>query len=214
MSKHLSQTVQPKSSSPLASQYARRPGLPTVRIGGANREIALALLAVAFPMLLLSAILLGVVFANRVDQKDLWFRSLEYPSAADDTSAFYIHYEAARFATVASWTSSVAPLLSSFVMLLFSFSAANGLRPANSSHANSQPTPFQFNLLLQALGGGLGAVVSLLGYGKWKRRAKLVRVVVSTYAVLFTIMILRSVHLNQSGCKVTEPKHQLCYLGM
>ena len=107
-------------------------------------DITLACLVICIPMLVLSAGLLGIIYAYRVIQRDSDLLFSESPGGVDmDPSVYLVNYSATRLITIASWTSSVAPLLPGFVMTLLSFPAARRfLRTSQAGQEHSLPTPY------------------------------------------------------------------------
>lgn len=148
----------------------------TARIGNAKKDIFLACAVIAVPMLLLSGLLLGLILGYRVRQPDTLSSSLHFAQAADsDHSAFYVNFDATRLITVASWTSSVAPILPTFLMTLFSYSTAQRImRSSADGRVGELPTPYQLSLLLGILGAEIGSLRQYFDYRRWKQRVEVV----------------------------------------
>ena len=145
----------------------------------AYTDIALACLIICIPMLTLSAGLLGIIYAYRVIQRDSDLLFSESSDGVDiDPSAYLVNYSATRLITIASWTSSVAPLLPGFVMTLLSFPAARRfLRTSQAGQEHSLPTPYQLGLYLQILTGGVSSLWQWIKYRSWSKREKQTSVV-------------------------------------
>ena len=129
-------------------------------------DVATACAAISIPMIALSGILLGLVFAYQVTPNS-------------DSGIYLVDFSATRLITIASWTSSVAPFLPGFVMTLLSFPAARHLqRSSEWGRTASLPTPYQLNLYLQLLYGGIGALWQWTKYIFWRQRETQVPVVI------------------------------------
>lgn len=88
-------------------------------------DIAFACFVISVPLVVLSGGLLGIIYSHRVVQNEsipLNLRPLENEESG--SSAYLVNYSVTRLVALASWTSSVAPLLLGFVMTLVSFPAA------------------------------------------------------------------------------------------
>ena len=150
----------------------------------AYTDIVFACLIISIPMLVLSAGLLGFIYAYRVIQTE---SDILFPEPSDgidnDPSAYLVNYSATRLITIASWSSSVAPLLPGFVMTLLSFPAARRfLGTSHSGQEQSLPTPYQLGLYLQLLTGGGGSLWQLIKYRGWSNRER--------QASLVTLLVL------------------------
>ena len=129
-------------------------------------DIALACAAISLPMIALSGVLLGLIFAYQV-------------APNSDPGAYLVDFSATRLITIASWSSSVAPFLPGFVMTLLSFPAARHLQKSSEwERSASLPTPYQLNLYLQLLSGGVGALWQWMKYLFWRKREKQVPIIV------------------------------------
>jgi hypothetical protein len=159
---------------------------------GAHAEIALAACVISLPLVGLSAMLLGLVYYYRVSQNSLLSPDLQLRQPdAEGHDAYLVRFSATKLITLASWTSSVAPLLPAWVMTLMSYPAAKEiLEYSRTSHMRYLPTPYQLNLYLGALTGGVGSLWNWIRYGFWRRRERLVPAVSTTVAgLMFAILI-------------------------
>lgn len=147
-------------------------GRPEKRISGAHREIWLACAVISLPMMILSALLLGLIFYNRVNTNSSTSPDFHLPQVADDDQdAYLVKFSSTRLITIASWTSSVAPLLPGFVMTLLSFPTARHISKSSQlDRAASLPTPYQLNLYLGLLTGGFGSLWQWAKYTCWRQR--------------------------------------------
>lgn len=144
------------------------------RISGALTDILMALMVLSVPMLALSAVLLTLIFKHRVSSESPSLdTSIDQTMSLDD-NAYYINYNATRLITVASWSSTVAPLLPSFVMTLLSFPIAKRvLEMSVAERKEGLATPYQTSLLLGLYGGSIGSLWPTLKYLFWRRRENL-----------------------------------------
>ena len=170
----------------------------------AYTEIVLACLVISVPMLVLSVGLLGIIYAFRVVQPEA---DLPYPGPSDgvdiDPSAYLVNYSATRLITIASWTSSVAPLLPGFVMTLISFPAARHfLRTSQAGQEHDLPTPYQLGLYLQILTGGVGSLWPWIKYRCWSKRERQASVV--------TLLVLHLSCATMVGLVIYEDLQSSC----
>jgi hypothetical protein len=111
--------------------------------------ILLPTLAIILPMTCLVAFLLGLIFGYRVKSEASLFNEVSNSHALNNHAVVLVNYSATRIAFVASWASTVAPLLAGFIMNLMSYKTA--LLMYHSSLGSSQsdlPTPYQYSLLI------------------------------------------------------------------
>ncbi|KAJ8132775.1 hypothetical protein O1611_g854 [Lasiodiplodia mahajangana] len=143
-----------------------------VRIRGAKTGICTAFLIIILPLTAFVALLLGLVHHYRVEGGDAMSPNLG-PGTKDQAGVIYVDFSATILTTVASWSSTAAPLLLTFVISLSSFPAARKLLEASRSPGGSElPTPFQFSLMLATLEKpGPSTLWELLKYRfSWKSR--------------------------------------------
>jgi hypothetical protein len=128
-------------------------------ITGAYWAIWTSCAFITTPMVVLSCLLLGLVFNHQVRESDTASGSLPLPDPVDHhpiSGAYLVNYSATKLITVASWTSSVAPLLPTFVMILLSYPAASKIREASlQNRPASLPTAYQLSLYLRNLNGSI-----------------------------------------------------------
>jgi hypothetical protein len=124
------------------------------------------------PMTAFVALLLGLVHHYRVEGGDAMSPNLE-TGTKHETGVIYVDFSATILTTVASWSSTVAPLLLTFAVSLSSFPAARKLLDASQAPEGPElPTPFQFSLMLAMLEKpGASTLGKLLKYKfSWKSR--------------------------------------------
>jgi hypothetical protein len=143
----------------------------TKRMGGRFSDIALSFVIVTVPMLTFAGLLLGLVFHYRVTHNDLLFENLKLDDAKDEPGIYYIDLNATFLVFIASWSSSAAPMLASFVLVLAAYPICKEyLAQARANRSRELLTPYQLFLTLRFMnGGGFGALWSWLKYhAGWK----------------------------------------------
>ncbi|ETI22299.1 hypothetical protein G647_06372 [Cladophialophora carrionii CBS 160.54] len=139
---------------------------------GGKRIIFASLALIVVPMIGLAGLLLGLVLVNNVDKSaDRSSGSLTLDWRSEfDSGAYYVNFNPTTLVTIASWSSTVAPLLAVCAMILVSFPIAQSLK-ANSQMAGSElPTPFQFSLLLDCFSAGITPLWNALSYWQWPQK--------------------------------------------
>jgi hypothetical protein len=157
------------------------------RIGGRFSDIFLSLAIVTMPMLLLSGVILALVFHYRVAHNNAPFEDLHLPEAEDEPGIYYVDLNATFLVFIASWSSTVAPMLASFVLILAAYPICREyLNEARANRTEELLTPYQLALTLRfANGGGFGALWSWLKYlFQWKKERQPQGKVLSTIAAL------------------------------
>jgi hypothetical protein len=171
---------------PQEPQAASQPAWKTQRtMNGARRDIFWALACILVPMLGLSALMVGLVLANKVKNNDDSDSPLVVPQRQDiDGSAYYVHINSTTFATIASWSSTVAPLLIMAAMSLASFPVARNLKDRSPSDSVDLPTPFQLGILLETLTGSIMSLWNFIRYRRWEHKQSIASVLRSALVVL------------------------------
>src|ERR1700722_6791762 len=110
------------------------------------KPLLLPMLAVTCPLALVSAALLGLVYGYRVGTE----QSLFAPNSdADGNGYVLVNYPATRLLFAASFLSTLAPILGSFVMTLWTLVVARDLRTASiGRQVDHLPTPYQLSLII------------------------------------------------------------------
>jgi hypothetical protein len=157
-------------------------------IRGGFSDISLSFALAFLPLLILSAALLVVVFLYQVDQHG---PSPRLAGAVDqlESGVYYVRISSATFVLIASYCSTVAPLLVGGFMSLISYLVANSiLRNSQLRKLQGLPTAFQLGLIITLLKGGAGALWDWVKYtAGWKRRNRLpssVRIPVSAVFIM------------------------------
>lgn len=146
------------------------------RIEGKNREIVWSALLLTLPLLILTCVFFAFVFGYQVDIEDAPFERLKgNGSALDDGSAYYVNLSATFLIFLASWMSSLAPMLTGVAITLAAYPVAGKLlEDTTSQNPEKLMTPFQFNLAVRLIDGsawsGLWNVTRYrFGWGKRNR---------------------------------------------
>jgi len=123
-----------------------------IHIAGSAREILIAFAVMSIPMILFSGLLLGLIFHYRIVHKGFVSKELVFATSGTDSGSFYVKLSSSTLITVASWSSTLAPILCTFAITLISFPVARDiLRAAQGNHLDQLPTPYQFFLLLRMI---------------------------------------------------------------
>lgn len=167
-----------------------RPGVqgqPARRASKVSSDIWIACAVITLPMVILSAILLGLVFHNEVDQSSIV--SVQPPR--DNRAAYLVNFSSTRLITVASWTSTVAPLLPVFVMTLLSFPAAQYVFKSSQQRQTTRlPTPYQLSLYVNLISGSLGSLWQWALYRSRKQRERQPPVIRTTVVGLVIALLI------------------------
>ena len=108
------------------------------------------LVIIIIPITLLSAALLGMICGYRVNSDDSLFpNSTAVDEHSGRRSYVLVKYSATRLVFVASFLSSLAPILASSIMTLWSLPIAERMRIASiKSQYSALPTPYQLSLVV------------------------------------------------------------------
>lgn len=130
--------------------YREAPIQSSVRMKGSNREILLAFAVMTVPMIAFSALLLGLIERYRISQNAFVSDKLSFDSHNRDSSAIFVNISATTLITIASWSSTLAPLLIASALTLASYPVSRKILLASQNEdTKSLPTPYQFTLLLR-----------------------------------------------------------------
>jgi hypothetical protein len=162
-----------------------------------RRFLLSAILAIA-PLLalltaLVSLLLLYKVKPSRHSRTDFLFNE-----SGSDPAAFYVAYDATRYTTVASWTSSIALLLPGFLTSLIWYRQTQQLESdASLSQYDKLLTPYQLSLLLNLKSGSLGALWEYVSYILSRNREKQARFLFDTgFIVLVSTLLGYDIFVN------------------
>ena len=154
------------------------------------KSLFLPTLILITPIALLAAALLVLVFAYKVQTDPDLFQPA---GQANQGSSSYIlvNFSATRLVFVASFLSSTAPLLTSFVMILWTLPVAHSLRQASLQQNYAQlPTPYQLSLVIGLTLASYERLWRYLAYLISPSRAQIPRVVHRAAGVLIVTTCL------------------------
>ena len=149
---------------------------------------------VTLPMTALTIAFLVMVFKYRVHHNNGPYPNLRLPVTENDENYVYVDLDASTILFVASWASSLAPMLSGFFMALASFPIARLLLSnIRAGRVSAMPTPYQLGLTLKFVdGSALGAIwswiVYLVSWRKTRQPQTPILVVTSSIAVFVVIL--------------------------
>ena len=152
------------------SQYSSRERMST---RAKRQEIAWNAALLTIPMLILTSILFAFVFGYRVNLEEEPFPNLKgNESTLGDDEAYYVDLNSTFLIFLASWMSSLAPMLAGFAITLAAYPIAGRLfEDTMQSNRERLLTPFQLNLTLKLVNGstwsGLWSLLLYrIGWGK------------------------------------------------
>ena len=137
-----------------ANSHADGPSDPSVTSVHRKTRIKSLLwpvLVITVPIALLSAALLSLVFGYRVRTQPSLFASDAggYQDVHRHDSYVLVNYPATRLVFAASFLSTLAPMLGSFIMVLWSLRIAQSMRAASAELQYTRlPTPYQLSLVI------------------------------------------------------------------
>jgi hypothetical protein len=127
------------------------------RMTGGATDILLAFLTLSLPMVAFSSVLIALVFYYRITQATSGLEHLRVPGVEPYNElggAYYVDINATTLVFIASWSSSLAPILVGATITLYSFPVAKDyLRRTQSGTLESLLTPYQLSILLRFING-------------------------------------------------------------
>ena len=161
-------------------------------MGGWILEIGFASGVLILPMFTLTAVLLALVYGHNMPDHNSTY-SYNNETELPLGSAYFVDYPATTLVYVASLSSTLAPLLISAAMVLFSYSLARSItRESDANNAPNLPSPFQLQLLIKMVDARLTALGSYLvdGLGKKQRRVTVVPMLSEAVAMMLALVLL------------------------
>ncbi|KAL9109056.1 MAG: hypothetical protein Q9227_006296 [Pyrenula ochraceoflavens] len=143
-------------------------------------------LAVVLPMTLFSAVTLGLVYGYRVNPRDERndFLLPTNKSLLDD-HYIYVNFSATRLVFITSWSSSFAPVLIGFLMVLWQAPLALQILEASQRRElGALATPYQLSLIINMATGSLSQLFAYLQYFFSHRKVKIPSVLTRTALVM------------------------------
>jgi hypothetical protein len=162
-----------------------------IRHPGLVGSIIWPILAITVPISLLCATLLGTVYGFRVKSRPNIFAVPDGDSTNWQGSYVLVHYSATRLVFVASFLSSLAPILAGFIMTLWTLPIAQSMRIASmTAQYNQLPTPYQLSLIIGMSLASYERLWRYFGYILSKNRSTAPRVLNGAAAMLSCAVIL------------------------
>lgn len=161
-------------------------------MGGWVLEIGLASAALILPMLLLTALLLAWVYGHQMPNHSSTY-SYNNKTELPLGSAYFVDYSPTTLVYIASLSSTLATVLISAAMVLFSYSLARSMAlESDANNASKLPSPFQLQLLIRMVDGRLSALGSYLLYvlGRKQRKVTVVPVLRQAVAMMLALVLL------------------------
>jgi hypothetical protein len=122
---------------------------------GRAKDILLAFFALTVPMIALSAALLALIYHYRIVRNEFISSNLRLNTGQDDSKVVYVKFSATALTQVASWSSTLAPILVGFAITLISYPVARSILLARQNNdKRALPTPYQFYLMLRMVANG------------------------------------------------------------
>jgi hypothetical protein len=126
-------------------------GSPTTPLRGRSGLSALiwAATIITFPIALLCGVLLGMIYGYRVRSEPSLFSSVNNEQLNGPHGYLLINYPATRLVFIASFISTLGPILAGSIMSLWTLPIAQSMINASSTTQYSQlPTPYQLSLII------------------------------------------------------------------
>ena len=176
---------------------------------GATRDLVFGAFLPCVPVIVVVSVLLSLIFKNRVEidpgfpifqtpetsnlsNSVNWNLTLQEQAKRGFGSAYYVRYNPATLAAVASWSSKIIPLLTGTSMSVVAFFAGHRiLESTRLNRPNDLPTPHQTSILIKLLtGSGPKALYDALKY-RWQHKERFVRPIPLALAALVSVLLLR-----------------------
>jgi hypothetical protein len=149
-----------------------------------TKSLVLPTFLLIAPITLLAAALLALVFAYEAQTAPDLFQPAGQGSQGP-SSYILVNFSATQLVFVASFLSSTAPLLTSFVMILWTLPVADSLRQASLEQSDAQlPTPYQLSLVIGLTLSSYERLWRYLAYLLTPSRSQIPRVVHRAAGVL------------------------------
>ncbi|KAL8933183.1 MAG: hypothetical protein Q9216_006482 [Gyalolechia sp. 2 TL-2023] len=170
------------------AQLVKRNGI----MNGAKLEIGLASAMMLIPMLALSAILMALVYSHQMPDNSSTY-TIGNETAKSLGSAYYVDYSATTLVYIASLSSTIATLLLSAAMVLFSyFLASKFAKQSDNGEDSLLPSPYQLELVIRIIDGRLMALWSYILYffGSKQNRIRIMPILWQASALMIALVLL------------------------
>jgi len=143
-------------------------------------------------MLLLTALLLALVCGHQMPDHSSTY-SYNNETELPLGSAYFVNYSPTTLVYIASLSSTLATVLVSAAMILYSYSLARSMAlESDANNASKLPSPFQLQLLIRMVDGRLAALGSYLLYvfSRKQRKVTVVPVLWQAVAMMLALVLL------------------------
>ena len=180
---------------------------PSAKIEGALPDLLWGAFLPCVPVVAVSATLLALIFTHRVNVDSGW-QILQGPTVdslhdlnftdrvtsfakTGGTNAYYIRFNPAVLAAIASWTSKIIPFITGSSMAVVAFFAGRRILDASRSHNRDQlPTPHQMSILINLLrGADISPLRETILY-RWQNHERLVQPIPLAFSALSLIVFI------------------------
>ena len=195
--------ITPSASSPFLKDNEKE---SSTKIKGAVPDLLYGALLPCIPVVVVSASLLALIFYHRV-QLDSGWESLQAPTKENvydsktnriisftqsgGSHAYYIRFNPAILAAIASWTSKIIPFITGASMAVVAFFAGRRILDATKGNQPEQlPTPHQMSILISLLGGnGIAPLRDTMLY-RWQNHERLAQPIPMAFGALSFIVFI------------------------
>ena len=158
-----------------------------------RQEIAWNAGLLVVPMLVLTSVLFAFVYGYQVKFEDGPFLNLKGSNSSHADDAYYVDLNSTFLIFLASWMSSLAPMLAGFAITLAAYPIAGRiLEDTMMQNRDRLLTPFQVNLTLKLVNGstwsGLWSMI-LYRFG-WGKRVKGHGAALASFLKVTVVLIL------------------------
>ena len=151
-------------------------------------------LAITVPISLISASLLALVFAYQVKSEKSLFESAQTSSDTGNGLYILVNYSATRIVFAASFLSTLAPILGSFIMALWALPVAQMMRDASiGNEMQNLPTPYQLSLIIGLTLSSLERLRAYFAYACSRSRRAAMPPVLNRAAMTMTFSVVLAV---------------------
>ncbi|RVX73514.1 hypothetical protein B0A52_02402 [Exophiala mesophila] len=134
-----------------------------------TKAVILPAFIIIVPMTFLIGALFGLILGYRVKSDKSLFTQVSNSHLLENRGVFLVNYSATRIVFVASWASTMAPLLAGFIMNLHSFQSALVMtRSSSGFDQHDLPTPYQYSLLVGLCLASIGRLWRFFSYSAGK----------------------------------------------
>lgn len=162
-------------------------------ISGNSADIWLSFTVLCLPPVTFSALLLGLVYAYRVTPGTSVISDTRTSDTFDEPGVCYVRLSATVLIFIASWSSSLAPLLVGLIMNLASYPISRKYWEDIQNQQPDLPTPYQLALVIKFIAAsGWGALYRWVQYlvGWRKQRQAQSRILTASASVTLLATIL------------------------